>query len=88
MLGAGREAEAIARLLAVRPRFVLLANRPTREFGARAFGEDYAAALWSAVEDHYTLAASFGNAPEGAPIGGRRFFIRVYQAADAPSGSR
>jgi hypothetical protein len=86
VLGSGREAEAIARLLAARPRFVLLANRPTREFGARAFGEDYATALWSAVEDHYSLAASFGNAPEGAPIGGRRFFIRVYETGGAPTG--
>jgi hypothetical protein len=83
VLGAGREAEAIARLLAARPRFVLLANRPTPEFGARAFGKDYAAGLWAAVEDHYTLAATFGNAPEGAPIGGRRFFIRVYEPTPA-----
>jgi hypothetical protein len=86
VLGSGREAEAIARLLAARPRFILLANRPTREWGARAFGEDYAAALWSAVEDHYSLAAGFGNAPEGAPIGGRRFFIRVYEAGGTPTG--
>jgi hypothetical protein len=79
VLGGGREAEATARLLASRPRFVLLANRPTPEFGPRAFGDDYATSLWSAVEDHYSLAATFGNAAEGAPIGARRFFIRIYE---------
>jgi hypothetical protein len=84
VLGSGREAAAIARLLASRPRFVLLANRPTPEFGARAFGTDYAAGLWSAVEDHYTLAATFGNAPDWTPIGGRRFFVRVYELVPAP----
>ncbi|HVR11922.1 MAG TPA: hypothetical protein VMW75_28025, partial [Thermoanaerobaculia bacterium] len=86
VLGAGREAEAVARLLATRPRFVLLANRPTPEFGPRAFGDDYAAGLWSAVEDHYTLAATLGNASDGAPIGARRFFIRVYEPNPAHSG--
>jgi hypothetical protein len=79
VLGGGREAEATARLLASRPHFVLLANRPTPEFGPRAFGDDYATSLWSAVEDHYSLAATFGNAAEGAPIGARRFFIRIYE---------
>jgi hypothetical protein len=79
VLGGGREAEATARLLASRPRFVLLANRPTPEFGPRAFGDDYATSLWSAVEDHYSLAATFGNAAEDAPIGARRFFIRIYE---------
>jgi hypothetical protein len=79
VLGGGREAAATARLLASRPRFVLLANRPTPEFGPRAFGNDYATSLWSAVEDHYSLAAAFGNAAEGAPVGGRRFFIRIYE---------
>ena len=85
VLGGGREAEAIARLLATRPRFVLLANRPTPEFGPRAFGDDYAASLWSVVEDHYSLAATFGNAAEGAPIGARRFFIRIYELDRAPA---
>jgi hypothetical protein len=79
VLGGGREAEATARLLTSRPRFVLLANRPTPEFGPRAFGDDYATSLWSTVEDHYSLAATFGNAAEGAPIGARRFFIRIYE---------
>ena len=79
VLGGGREAEATARLLASLPRFVLLANRPTPEFGPRAFGGDYATGLWSAVEDHYSLAAAFGNAAESAPVGARRFFIRIYE---------
>ena len=88
VLSGGREAEATARLLASRPRFVLLANRPTPEFGPRAFGDDYAAGLWSAVEDHYSLAATFGNAAEGAPIGARRFFIRIYEPDPVPGAGR
>jgi hypothetical protein len=87
VLGGGREAEAIARLLATRPRFVLLANRPTPEFGRRAFGDDYAAGLWSTVEGGYSLAATFGNAADGAPIGARRFFIRVYEPNPPLAGS-
>jgi hypothetical protein len=86
VLGGGREAEAAARLLASRPRFVLLANRPTPEFGPRAFGDDYAAGLWAAVEDHYSLAATFGNAAEGAQVGARRFFIRIYEPDPVPAG--
>jgi len=86
VLGSGREAAAVARLLAARPRFILLANRPTPEFGPRAFGDDYAAGLLSAIEDHYSIAATFGNAREGAPVGARRFFIRVYEPDPAPAG--
>jgi hypothetical protein len=86
VLDSGREAEVVARLLATRPRFVLLADRPTSEYGARAFGDDYAAGLWSAVQDHYFLAATFGNAREGARIGARGFFIRVYEPIPAPGG--
>jgi hypothetical protein len=85
VLDSGEEAEVARRLLASRPRFVLLANRPTPEFGPRAFGEDYAVGLWSAVEGHYSLAASFGNAPEWASIGAHRFFIRIYEPA-RPTG--
>jgi hypothetical protein len=79
VLGSGQEAEVAGRLLASRPRFVLLANRPTPEFGPRAFGEDYAVGLWSAVVAHYSLAASFGNAPDWASIGAHRFFIHIYE---------
>jgi|GEM_PF-1085081 len=83
VLDSEREAAAVARLLADPPRFVLLANRPTSEYGARAFGKDYAVELWSAVASRYSLAASLGNAREDAPIGARRFFIRVYELVPA-----
>jgi hypothetical protein len=85
VLDSRQEAEVARRLLASRPRFVLLANRPTPEFGPRVFGGDYAVGLWSAVEARYSLAASFGNAPEWASIGAHRFFIRIYEPA-RPAG--
>jgi hypothetical protein len=87
VLDSDREAAAVARLLADPPRFVLLANRPTSEYGARAFGRDYAVDLWSAVAGRYHLAASLGDAREDAPVGARRFFIRVYER-NLPSGGR
>jgi hypothetical protein len=85
VLDPNRERQAARRLLASRTRFVLLANRPTGEWGARAFGDDYAVTLWQTVEDHYTFVASFGNAGDDARIGGRRFFIRVYELPAVPT---
>lgn len=85
VLDSNRERQAARRLLASRTRFVLLANRPTGEWGARAFGDDYAVELWQTVEDHYNFVATFGNAGDDARIGGRRFFIRVYELPAMPT---
>ncbi len=76
--GAGEA--AAARLIGdAGPRFVLLCNRPTDEFGPRAFGRDYAVRLWSEVASHYGLAASFGSAAPAAPVGAPSFFIHLYE---------
>ncbi len=78
------EAEAVARIERAGPRFVLLCNRPTSEYGPASFGADYYVALWQAVERHYALAASFGWARPTAPVGAGRFFIRVYERLPEP----
>jgi hypothetical protein len=73
-----READAARRVGNAGPKYVLLCNRPTTEYGPVAFGRDYAARLWRAVGDHYVLAEAFGRAQPDAPVGVRDFFIRVY----------
>ena len=87
VLSGSREAAAARRIDAAGPRFVLLCNRTTAEFGPVAFGRDYAVGLWSAVGRHYLLAATFGPGAAAAPVGSQDFFIRVYErspAANAP----
>lgn len=61
------------------PRFILIANRPTPEFGAPGFGRDYAVGVWNEIRRHYRLSASFGPAPLEAAVGSPAFFIRVYE---------
>jgi hypothetical protein len=78
-LDAEREALVARRIETAGPRFLLLANQPTAAFGPVAFGRDYARELWRAVEQHYSLAASFGEAPPEAPVGDPRFFLRIYE---------
>ncbi|MEO8433247.1 MAG: hypothetical protein ABI592_17225 [Acidobacteriota bacterium] len=78
-LDARREGEVAARIEGAGPRFLILANQPTAAFGKTAFGEDYARQIRGAVAKHYRLAASFGDAPPGAPVGDPRFFLRVYE---------
>lgn len=78
-LDAAAEARAAERIEKAGPRYFLLVNQAAPAFESVAFGRDYAAGLWSAVERRYRLAASFGEAPPDAPVGWPRFFIRVYE---------
>jgi hypothetical protein len=87
VLSGPREAAAVRRLDAAGPKYILLCNRTTAEFGPAAFGRDYAVALWSDVGRHYVLDAAFGPAAPAAPVGAKDFFIRLYErspAANAP----
>lgn len=84
----GEREDAVARQVEVAgPRYVLLCNRPTPEYGPIAFGRDYAARLWSGVESRYVLTRSFGWARPSAPVGARRFFIRVYERSPEMTAS-
>ncbi len=62
----------------VGPRYILLCNRPTPEYGKPSFGRDYAQRLWSAVSERYALAGAYGPASSSAPVGARDFFVRLY----------
>jgi hypothetical protein len=81
VLSGSREAAVARRVGRAGPRYVLLCNRPTPEYGPVAFGRDYAAGLWSTVEDRYRLSEAFGPAGPTVPVGDPRFFIRVYSRA-------
>jgi hypothetical protein len=63
------------------PRYILLCNRPTPEYGKPSFGRDYARQLWSEVRERYFLASAFGTAPPSAPVGAPDFFVRLYVRA-------
>jgi hypothetical protein len=82
-LDAAAEERLIRRLEREGPRFILIANRPTPEFGAPIFGRDYAAVVWKEIERHYRLRASFGPAPPEAIVGSPLFFIHVFEKNEA-----
>jgi hypothetical protein len=78
------EERAQRRLVETNAPLVLLANRPTVEFGAPLFGVDYAQALMRLVEERYERCGVFGRAVDAATASGdRRFFIRAYCRRDA-----
>jgi hypothetical protein len=78
VLAGDRELEAARFIATAGPRFILLCNRPTAEWGPTSFGNDYCVKLWREVQQDYTLEAAFG-APPTAPVGPGRFFIRIYE---------
>jgi len=79
VLAGSREAAAVRQVGAAGPKYILLCNRPTPEYGPESFGLDYAAQLWRAVNQRYVLAQAFGWAMPTAPVGARHFFIRLYE---------
>jgi hypothetical protein len=73
------EARAIAQLAASGAPLVLITNRPTGEFGATAFGRDYARDMIRFIESRYEPCAMFGPKKDsGLQIGDRPFFIKAY----------
>jgi 4-amino-4-deoxy-L-arabinose transferase-like glycosyltransferase len=79
-LDAGGEERAIRQLMESNTRLVLVANRPTPEFGPSVFGRDYCQRLMQWVEQNYEAVAILG--PDHSPdlqIGDRTFFIRAYR---------
>ncbi|MFM8392756.1 MAG: glycosyltransferase family 39 protein [Acidobacteriota bacterium] len=60
--------------------YILIVNRPMREFGSTAFGEDFYQDLGRAIADRYRLAEVYGaDGDRTAQIGDPRFFIRIYE---------
>jgi len=79
------ERDEIRRLQQAPVRYLLIVNRPVREFGAEALGRDYFPTLGRWIEEHYRLALVCGIAHDHQlQIGDPAFFIKIYAAHDAP----
>ena len=77
------EREAIARLESLRVHYVLIVNRPMREFGAEAFGLDYYQTLGQWIDEHYDLRQVCGPKDRARlEIGDPAFFIKVFARRD------
>ncbi|MGA1369081.1 MAG: hypothetical protein ACO394_11260, partial [Blastocatellia bacterium] len=60
--------------------YLFLVNRPTREFGAIAFGRDFYRPFGDWIETHYRQVTTLGKgAIPSAQIGDPTFFIHVYR---------
>ena len=74
------EQEAIRRLQQDRVRYVLIVNRPMREFGLEAFGRDFYTQLGGWIESNYRLAKVIGSVESSnTQIGDARFFVKVFE---------
>ncbi len=74
------EERAISQIEQSGVRFVLIANRPTPEFGPVVFGRDYCTRLMGWIDRNYTACAVFGRDQSLDPrVGDRAFFIRAYK---------
>ena len=74
------EQTAIKRLQSDAVRYVLIVNRPMREFGLEAFGRDFYRQLWSFIETNYQLVKVCGQSLGANPeIGDSSFFIKIYE---------
>jgi hypothetical protein len=89
------ERETIHRLEQDRVRYVLVVNRPMREFGAEAFGRDFYTRLGDWIGTHYRLVEVCGQPrtatsltgqptepPAGPQIGDPQFFIKIFERKD------
>ncbi len=77
------ERDAIAGLQTERVRYVLIVNRPMREFGAEAFGRDFYKTLGRWVDENYRVVKVCGSVKDPAiEIGGSEFFIRILEKRD------
>lgn len=65
-------------------RYVLIVNRPMREFGAEAFGSDFYRDLGRFIEENYELVRICGKTEARNPrIGAPGFFIKIYRRISA-----
>ena len=77
------EQEAIRRLQDDRVQYVLIVNRPMREFGQEAFGRDFYTKLGGWIEANYRLVKVCGStASENPQIGDSGFFIKILKRLD------
>lgn len=77
------EQEAIRHLQNDRVRYILIVNRPMREFGQEAFGRDFYTQLGGWIEANYRLVRICGSTRSGNPqIGDSGFFIKILKRLD------
>ncbi len=77
------EQAAISRLQQDRVRYVLIVNRPMREFGQEAFGRDFYTQLGGWIGMNYRLVKFCGHTQKADPqIGDPQFFIKVFERLD------
>ncbi len=75
-MDASEEQRAIANLKGVK--YVLIVNRPMREFGLEAFGRDFYQAYGRHLQKNYRIVRMCGTEKnEAAEIGNRHFFIKI-----------
>ncbi len=83
LMSATDEEHAIKLLRELPIRYVLIVNRPMREFGAEAFGRDFYTRLGAAIEEQYQLIKVCGAVTETNPaIGAPQFFIKILARKD------
>ncbi len=74
------ELKAIGRLQQDSVRYVLIVNRPMREFGQEAFGRDFYTRLGRWIEANYRVVKVFGSTQISDPqIGDSGFFIKIFE---------
>ncbi|HEX4951259.1 MAG TPA: glycosyltransferase family 39 protein [Blastocatellia bacterium] len=80
-MDAAEEQRAIAKLAEVK--YVLLLNRPMREFGLEAFGRDYYQAMGRYLDEHFRVVKMCGEVKdERLQIGAAHFFIKILARPD------
>ncbi len=83
LMGEGDEQEAIRRLQDDRVQYILVVNRPMREFGQEAFGRDFYTKLGGWIEANYKLVKVCGSTRSNNPqIGDSGFFIKILKRLD------
>jgi 4-amino-4-deoxy-L-arabinose transferase-like glycosyltransferase len=80
LMSAHDEAAAIELLEQQQVRYVLIVNRPMREFGAVAFGRDFYQRLGGWLEEHYRVRKICGAPGQSdVQIGAPGFFIKLLE---------
>lgn len=86
LMDEAEERAAIAKMQQAGVRYVLIVNRPMREFGAEAFGRDFYQTLGAWITEHYHLVKVCGApdaaSPETLQPGHPQFFIKIFERND------
>ncbi len=70
------ETELLESLRSARPDYVVLVHKDVREYGYRAFGDDYGAELYRWVRSEHSLLATYGAVPFVSPAFGVAVYAR------------